>query len=71
MIESRSQTGHRRKMTSAQFAAQSVSNLCAGAESEINRIVAHRGSALRRWPAKIAAGSGAPSSWNKNPTGSE
>src|SRR5580692_8375670 len=45
MIESRSQTGHRRKMTSAQFAAQSVSNLCGGMESGINRIVDHWGSA--------------------------
>jgi hypothetical protein len=45
MIESRSQTGHCRKMTSAQFAAQSVSNLCGGMESGINRIVDHWGSA--------------------------
>jgi hypothetical protein len=45
MIESRSQTGHRRKMISAQFAAQSVSNLCGGMESGINRTVDHWGSA--------------------------
>src|SRR5438309_1905555 len=38
-------SGHRRKMTSAQFAAQSVSNLCGGMESGINRIVDHWGSA--------------------------
>jgi hypothetical protein len=44
MIESRSQAGHGRRMTS-QFAAQSVSSLCGGTESRINRIVAHRGSA--------------------------
>jgi hypothetical protein len=49
MIESRSQTGHRRKMTSAQLAAQSVSSLCPGAQSGINRIVAHGGFALWRW----------------------
>jgi hypothetical protein len=45
MIESRSQAGHRRKMTSAQLAAQSTSSLCGGMESGINRIVAHWGSA--------------------------
>ena len=44
MIESRSQAGHRRKMISAQPAAQSVWSLCGGAESGINKIVAHRGS---------------------------
>jgi hypothetical protein len=47
MVESRSQTGHRRKMTSAQFAAQSVSNLRGGMESGINRIADHWGSAFR------------------------
>src|SRR5216684_5122885 len=45
MIESRSQAGHRRNMTSAQPAAQSVSSLYGGAESGINRIVAHWSSA--------------------------
>jgi hypothetical protein len=40
MIESHSQIGHRRKMTSAQFAAHSASSLCAGTESGINEIVA-------------------------------
>jgi len=40
MIESHSQIGHRRKMTSAQLAAHSASSLCAGAESGINEIVA-------------------------------
>ena len=49
MIESRSQTGHRRKMTWAQLAAQSVSSLCPGTQSGINRIVAHGGFALWRW----------------------
>jgi len=50
IIESRSQAGHRRKMTSAQLAAQSVSRLYGGTESGINRIVAHWSSVLRRWP---------------------
>jgi hypothetical protein len=40
MIESHSQIGHRRKMTSAQLAAQSVSRLYGGTESGINEIVA-------------------------------
>ena len=48
IIESRSQAGHRRKMTSAQLAAQSVSRLYGGTESGINRIVAHWSSVLRR-----------------------
>jgi hypothetical protein len=39
MIESHSQIGHRRKMTSAQLAAHSASSLCAGVESGINEIV--------------------------------
>jgi hypothetical protein len=41
MIESISHTGHRRRITSAQLAAQSVSSLCGGTESGINRIVLH------------------------------
>src|SRR5215469_780167 len=38
-------SGHRRKITSAQLVAHSVSSLCGRTESGINRIVAHRGSA--------------------------
>ena len=45
MIKSHPQIGHGRKMASAQFAAQSVSNLSGETESGINRIVLHRGSA--------------------------
>jgi len=45
MIESRSHTGHRRRMTSAQPVAQSLSSLRGGAESGIKRIVAQGGSA--------------------------
>ena|SRR2546428_2923152 len=45
MIESRSQAGHRRRMALSQSLAQSVSSLCCGAESGINRIVVHWGSA--------------------------
>jgi hypothetical protein len=44
MIKSPPQIGHRRKMASAQFAAQSVSSLSGETESGINRIVLHRGS---------------------------
>jgi hypothetical protein len=40
--------GHRRRMASAQLAAQSVSSLCGGTESGIKRIVAH-GSSARAW----------------------
>ena len=40
-----SQTGHRGRIISSQLAAQSVSSLCGGAQSGINRIVLHRGSA--------------------------
>jgi hypothetical protein len=43
-IKSHPQIGHRREMTSAQFAAQSVSSLSGETESGINRIV-YRGSA--------------------------
>src|SRR2546428_3612261 len=39
MIEPCSQTGHCRRMASAQLAAQSVSSLCGGTESGIKRIV--------------------------------
>src|SRR5207244_5297705 len=39
MIESCSQTGHCRRIASAQLAAQSVSSLCGGTESGIKRIV--------------------------------
>src|SRR5215813_5334258 len=39
MIESCSQTGHCRRIASAQPAAQSVSSLCGGTESGIKRIV--------------------------------
>src|SRR6266403_1202586 len=46
--EGLSATGHRRKMTSAQLTAQSVSSLCSGTQSGINTSVAHRGFALRR-----------------------
>jgi hypothetical protein len=45
MIESRSQTGHRRKMISSQPSAQSVARLSGPAETETKRIVSHRGSA--------------------------
>src|SRR2546426_9179616 len=45
MIESCSQAGHRRRMALSQSLAQSVSSLCCGAESGINRIVVHWGSA--------------------------
>jgi hypothetical protein len=45
MIESRSHAGHRRTMIWPQSLAQSVSSLCGGAESGINRIVVHWGSA--------------------------
>src|SRR5437899_6521552 len=41
MIKSRPQAGHRRTMSSAQLSAHSVSSLCAGTQSGINRIVAH------------------------------
>jgi hypothetical protein len=46
VIELRSQTGHRRRITPAHSSAQLVSSLCVGAESGIKRTVAHRGSAL-------------------------
>ena len=36
MIESISHAGHRRRITSAQLAAQSASSLCGGAENGIN-----------------------------------
>src|ERR1700676_4113693 len=45
MIESRSQTGHRRKMILSQSSAQSVAILSGPAETETKRIVPHRGSA--------------------------
>jgi hypothetical protein len=45
MIESRSQAGQRRRMTLSQSPTQSSSILSGGAESAINRIVAHWGSA--------------------------
>jgi hypothetical protein len=45
-MESRSQTGHRRKTIPAQLVAQSVSSLCDEAQSGINRIVAHWSSAV-------------------------
>src|SRR6266702_648311 len=45
MIESRSQTGHRRKMILSQSSAQSVASLPGAAETETKRIVPHRGSA--------------------------
>jgi hypothetical protein len=45
MIESCSQTGHCRRMTSAQLAAQSVSSLSYGTESGIKRIVPYGSSA--------------------------
>ena len=45
MIESRAQTGHRRRMTSTPLSAQSVSSLCGEAQSGIKRIVAIEGSA--------------------------
>ena len=41
MIKSRPQAGHRRTMSSAQLSAHSVSSLCAGTQSGINRIVTH------------------------------
>src|SRR5580658_7371555 len=40
MIESRSQTGHRRSMTAVHSAAQAVSGLLCPSESGIKRIVA-------------------------------
>src|SRR5580704_10403179 len=45
MIESRSQTGHRRKIMLSQSSAQSVAILSGPAETETKRIVPHRGSA--------------------------
>src|SRR5580693_7533281 len=45
MIESRSQTGHRRKIILSQSSAQSVAILSGPAETETKRIVPHRGSA--------------------------
>jgi len=45
MIKSHPQGGHRRKMISAQLAAQSASSLSGETESGINRIVDHWGSA--------------------------
>jgi hypothetical protein len=45
MIESRSQTGHRRKMILSQSSAQSVASLSGPAETGTKRVVPRRGSA--------------------------
>jgi hypothetical protein len=55
MIDSCSQTGHRRKMILSQSFAQSASSLSGGAETGTKRIVTSKGFRLCRGPAKISA----------------
>src|SRR5262252_3746759 len=67
MIESCSQTGHCRRMVSAQLAAQSVSSLCDGTESGIKRIVLYWSSASGIDPPRSEPESGAPPLLNRKP----
>src|SRR5450432_1597960 len=67
MIESRSQTGHRRKIILSQSSAQSVASLSGAAETETKRIVPHRGSVSGSDPPRSSP-EAEPRLLKKNPT---